>query len=80
MAKTRIGQVGQTVVIEGDVNLLNRREVLLTEEEGYPIVRKRTEDGSIENFIVIPIDELDDMREELEELRKFKEEYSDGDN
>lgn len=45
----------QLALVEGDVNLLAKNEILISEEEGYIILRKRLDSGDIETFVVVPL-------------------------
>ena len=45
-------------LVEGDVNLLTNNEVLVSEEEGYTLLRKRLDSGSIKTFVVIPLEDF----------------------
>lgn len=45
-------------LVEGDVNLLTNNEVLVSEEEGYTILRKRLDSGDIKTFVVIPLEDF----------------------
>lgn len=45
----------QLALVEGDVNLLAKNEILISEEEGYTILRKRLDSGDIETFVVVPL-------------------------
>lgn len=72
MGKTRVGSMKQLALVEGDVNLLAKNEILVSEEEGYTILRKRLDSGSIKTFIVIPLEDFvkedgDTSRKEMEE-------------
>lgn len=72
MGKTRVGSMKQLALVEGDVNLLAKNEILVSEEEGYTILRKRLDSGSIKTFIVIPLEDFvkedgDTSRKEVEE-------------
>lgn len=42
-------------LVEGDVNLLRNNEVLISEEEGYIILRKKLSTGEIETYVVVPL-------------------------
>lgn len=48
----------QLALVEGDVNLLSKNEILVSEEEGYTILRKRLDSGSIKTFVVIPLEDF----------------------
>lgn len=59
-------------LVEGDVNLLTNNEVLVSEEEGYTILRKRLDSGSIKTFVVISLEDFikkdgDNSRKKVEE-------------
>lgn len=58
MGKTRVGSMKQLALVEGDVNLLAKNEILVSEEEGYTILRKRLDSGSIKTFVVIPLEDF----------------------
>lgn len=45
-------------LVEGDVNLLTDNEVLVSEEEGYTLLRKRLDSGGIKTFVVIPLEDF----------------------
>ena len=45
----------QLVLVEGDVNLLTKGEILISEEEGYTILRKRLDSGEVETYVVVPL-------------------------
>lgn len=55
MGKVRVGSMKQLALVEGDVNLLSKNEILISEEEGYTILRKRLDSGDIETFVVVPL-------------------------
>lgn len=58
-------------LIEGDVNLLTKNELLISQEEDYTILRKRLDDGNIETYIVVPLKDFkkngDSIKQEVEE-------------
>ena len=58
MGKTRVGSMKQLALVEGDVNLLSKNEILVSEEEGYTLLRKRLDSGSIKTFVVIPLEDF----------------------
>ena len=58
MGKTRVGSMKQLALVEGDVNLLSKNEILVSEEEGYTILRKRLDSGSIKTFVVVPLEDF----------------------
>ena len=58
MGKTRVGSMKQLALVEGDVNLLSKNEILVSEEEGYTILRKRLDSGDIKTLVVIPLEDF----------------------
>ena len=58
MGKTRVGSMKQLALVEGDVNLLYKNEILVSEEEGYTILRKRLNSGGIKTFVVVPLEDF----------------------
>ena len=71
MGKVRVGSMKQLALVEGDVNLLSKNEILISEEEGYTILRKRLDSGNIETFVVVP---LKDFRKDGDSTGKKMEE------
>ena len=67
MGKTRVGSMKQLALVEGDVNLLAENEILVSEEEGYTILRKRLYSGEVETYVVVP---LKDFRKDAVSPRK----------
>ena len=67
MGKQRVGSMKQLALVEGDVNLLSKNEILVSEEEGYTILRKRLDSGEVETYVVVP---LKDFRKDAVNLRK----------
>ena len=72
MGKIKIGSMKHLTLVEGDVNLLTNNEVLVSEEEGYTLLRKRLDSGSIKTFVVIPLEDFikkdgDNSRKKVEE-------------
>lgn len=55
MGKQRVGSMKQLALVEGDVNLLTKGEILISEEEGYTILRKRLDSGEVETYVVVPL-------------------------
>ena len=58
MGKQRVGSMKQLALVEGDVNLLTKGEILISEEEGYTILRKRLDSRGIKTFVVIPLEDF----------------------
>ena len=48
----------QLALVEGDVNLLSKNEILISEEEEYTILRKRLDSGDIKTFVVVPLEDF----------------------
>lgn len=71
MGKVRVGSMKQLALVEGDANLLSKNEILISEEEGYTILRKRLDSGDIETFVVVPLKDFkkdgDSTGEKVEE-------------
>lgn len=70
MGKVRVGTLKKTILVEGDINLLNKNEILISEEEGYTLLRKRLENGKIETYVVVPLKDFKDAnnsRQKVEE-------------
>ena len=67
MGKQRVGSMKQLALVEGDVNLLTKEEILISEEEGYTILRKRLDSGEVETYVVVP---LKDFRKDAVNPRK----------
>ncbi len=63
MGKSKIGSMRQKVLIEGDENLLEQNEILITEREGYTILRERLETGELKTFVVVPLEDFPDKKE-----------------
>ena len=55
MGKVRVGSMKQLALVEGDVNLLAKNEILISKEEGYTILRKRLDTGDIKTYVVVPL-------------------------
>lgn len=71
MGKVRVGSMKQLALVEGDANLLSKNEILISEEEGYTILRKRLDSGDIETFVVVP---LKDFKKDGDNTEKKMEE------
>ena len=63
MRKTKIGSMRQKILVQGDVNLLGLNEILITQSEGYTILRERTSNGQIKTSVVIPLEEFGSQTE-----------------
>lgn len=48
----------QKVLIQGDVNLLKPNEILITQSEGYTILRERDLNSKMRTYIVVPLEEF----------------------
>lgn len=67
MGKIKIGLMKHLTLVEGDVNLLAKNEILVSEEEGYTLLRKRLDSGEVETYVVVP---LKDFRKDAVSPRK----------
>lgn len=70
MGKVKVGWMRQLALVEGDVNLLTKEEILISKEEGYNILRKRLDSGEIETYVVVP---LRDFKKDAASSRKKME-------
>ena len=64
MGKIKIGLMKQKILVQGDPNLLENNEILITEAEGYTILRERTTEG-IKTSIVIPLEEFESITKKI---------------
>lgn len=67
MGKTKIGSMKQKILVQGDINLLEPNEILVTQSEGYTILRERMADGQIKTSVVVPLEEFKAQKEEQKE-------------
>lgn len=51
----------QRILVQGDPNLLEKNEILVTEAEGYTILRERMADGQIKTSVVVPLEEFESI-------------------
>lgn len=58
MVKIKIGTIRQKILVEGDANLLTPQEILVTEDEGYTVLRKLNENNTLETFVIVPLKDL----------------------
>ena len=70
MGKTKIGSMKQKTLVQGDANLLGSNEILITQSEGYTILRERMADGQIKTSVVVPLEEFKAQKEEPKEKNK----------
>lgn len=63
MGKIKIGSMKQKVLVQGDINLLESNEILVTQSEGYTVLREKDSNKNIKTYIVIPLDEFKDNKE-----------------
>ena len=70
MGKVKVGSMKQLALVEGDVNLLTKGEILISKEEGYNILRKRLDSGEIETYVLVP---LRDFKKDAASSRKKME-------
>lgn len=70
MGKTKIGSMKQKTLVQGDANLLSPNEILITQSEGYTILRERIADGQIKTSVVVPLEEFKAQKEEPKKENK----------
>ena len=70
MGKIRIGSMKQKVLVQGDINLLEPNEILITQSEGYTVLRERVNGNQIKTSVVIPLEEFKASREEPKRKNK----------
>lgn len=59
MVKIKIGSINHQNIVKGDHNLLKQGEILVSNAEGYTILRKRVSGGKIKTFVVIPLEDFE---------------------
>lgn len=64
MGKIRVGSMKQKTLVEGDANLLETDEILVTEEEGYTVLRERTETGELKTSVIVPLEDFINSKNE----------------
>lgn len=64
MGKVKVGSMKQKTLVEGDSNLLEPNEILITEEEGYTILRERVETGELKTSVIIPLEDFINSKDE----------------
>lgn len=62
-----MGSMKQKILVQGDINLLEPNEILVTQSEGYTILRERMADGQIKTSVVVPLEEFKAQKEEQKE-------------
>lgn len=73
MGKVKIGSIRQKTIVEGDINLLEDNEILLIEDEIYPIVKTKTPSGELKTYVVIPMEDMT-----LKSKKKSNKKYGNG--
>lgn len=53
----------QKILVEGNVGLLERNEILVTQDDGYTVLREKDINGNITTFIVVPLEEFESKNE-----------------
>lgn len=71
MGKIKIGSMKQKILVQGDINLLEPNEVLVTQSEGYTVLREKDYNRNIKTYIVIPLEEFKDNKEPEEKKTKY---------
>lgn len=70
MGKTKIGSMKQKILVQGDINLLEPNEILVTQSEGYIVLRERLTGGQIKTSVIVPLEEFKASKEEPKEKDK----------
>ena len=70
MGKTKIGSMKQKILVQGDINLLEPNEILVTQSEGYTILRERMAGGQIKTSVIVPLEEFKASKEEPKRKNK----------
>lgn len=70
MGKTKIGSMKQKILVQGDVNLLEPNEILVTQSEGYTILREKDSSNKIKTYIVVSLEEFKTNNEESDNIIK----------
>lgn len=69
MPKQKIGSIKQRILIEGDENLLDKKEILVQMNEGMiELLKVRNASGDIETYAVVPVTQ---MVQDLEEAFNY---------
>ena len=71
MGKIKIGSMKQKILVQGDINLLEPNEVLVTQSEGYTVLREKDYNKNIKTYIVIPLEEFKDNKEPEKKKTKY---------
>lgn len=58
MGKIKIGSMKQKILVQGDINLLESNEILVTQSEGYTILREKDCNKNIKTYVVVPLEEF----------------------
>lgn len=70
MAKVAVGSMRQKILIEGDENLLEDYEILISDSDDFEfILKERDEYGNIKTYAVVPIEDY---------IESLKGAYSEG--
>lgn len=70
MGKTKIGLMKQKILVQGDINLLEPNEILVTQSEGYTVLREKDCNKNVKTYIVVPLEEFKAEREEPKKRNK----------
>lgn len=63
MGKIRVGSMKQKTLVEGDPNLLESDEILITKEDEYTILRERVDTGKLKTYVVVPLEDFTNEQE-----------------
>lgn len=70
MGKTKIGSMKQRILVQGDINLLEPNEILVTQSEGYTILREKDYNKNVKTYVVVPLEEFKAEKEEPKKKTK----------
>lgn len=56
--KIKIGSIRQKAIVEGEANLLEENEILLIEDEIYPILKMKTPNGELKSYVIVPMEDI----------------------
>lgn len=59
-------------LVEGDVNILKKNEILVTQSEGYTILRERLDSGDIKTYVIVPLEDFQNRDKELIKSKSTK--------
>ena len=70
MGKTKIGSMKQKTLVQVDASPLGPNEILITQSEGYTILREKMADSQIKTSVVVLLEEFKAQKEEPKKKNK----------